>query len=112
MRFLLLGKGKSIKYIKKYIKSNKDEVIHAVFEHEYNSNYVLANEKLLEIEDIDYAIKSPGISETNQLYLRLSKELPHMIDLIFNLSNKNFNIETNVVLPLLPVTTIDLVFIL
>ena len=37
MKFLLLGKGNSIKYIKKYIKSKKDEVIHAVFEHEYNS---------------------------------------------------------------------------
>lgn len=93
MRFLLLGKGKSIKYIKKYIMSNKDEVIHAVFEHEYNSNYVLANEKLLEIEDIDYAIKSPGISETNQLYLRLSRKFKFISELdllsIYNIKTKS-----------------------
>ena len=72
MKFLLLGKGNSIKYIKKYIKKQNDEIVHAVFEHEYNGKYVLADERLLELNDIDYAIKSPGISETNQLYLKLS----------------------------------------
>ena len=35
MTFLLLGKGKSINAIKKYIKHQKDKVIHAVFKHEY-----------------------------------------------------------------------------
>ena len=40
MKFLLLGKGKTIKYIKKYILSKNDEVIHAVFKHEYSDKYI------------------------------------------------------------------------
>ena len=92
MKFLLLGKGKSIKYIKKYILSNNDEVVHAVFKHEYKKKYLIANEKLLEIKDIDYAIKSPGISETNQLYLRLSRKIKFIseIDLLslYNVKTK------------------------
>ena len=81
MKFLLLGKGKTIKYIKKYILSKNDEVIHAVFKHEYSDKYILADERLLELDDIDYVIKSPGISETNQLYLRLSRKFTFICEL-------------------------------
>lgn len=81
MRFLLLGKGNSIKYIKKYILHNNDEVIHAVFEYEYKNKFYLANEKLLELENIDFAIKSPGISENNQLYLKLSRKFKFISEL-------------------------------
>ena len=72
MKILLLGKGKSIKYIKKYLKVKKINILHAVFKEEYNSKYILADEKLLEFDDIDYVIKSPGIPETNSLYIKLA----------------------------------------
>lgn len=92
MKFLLLGKGNSIKYIKKYIKKQNDEIVHAVFEHEYTGKYVLADERLLELNDIDYAIKSPGISETNQLYLKLSLKFKFICELdllsIYNVKTK------------------------
>ena len=74
MKILLLGKGQSIKYIKKYLKHKKISFINAVFEHEYTSKYILADETLLSLNDIDYAIKSPGIPETNKLYLKLNKK--------------------------------------
>ena len=72
MKILLLGKGISIKYIKKYLKVKKINILHAVFNEEYNSKYILADEKLLEFDDIDYVIKSPGIPETNSLYIKLA----------------------------------------
>lgn len=72
MKILLLGKGKSIKYIKKYLKVKKVNILHAVFKEEYNSKYIFADEKLLELDDIDYVIKSPGIPETNSLYIKLA----------------------------------------
>ena len=72
MKILLLGKGKSIKYIKKYLKVKKVNILHAVFKEEYNSKYILADDKILEFNDIDYVIKSPGIPETNSLYIKLA----------------------------------------
>lgn len=88
MKILLLGKGKSIKYIKKYLKYKKVEIIHAVFKEEYNKKYVLADNKLLELDDIDYVIKSPGIPETNSLYIKLSLKFKFINELdlltIFN----------------------------
>ena len=92
MKILLLGKGKSIKYIKKYLKYKKVEIIHAVFKEEYNKKYVLADKKLLELDDIDYVIKSPGIPETNSLYIKLSLKFKFINELdlltIFNESVK------------------------
>lgn len=72
MKILLLGKGKTIKAIKKYLKSKKVDYIQAVFEYEYQNKYLLADENLLNLDDIDYAIKSPGILETNKTYLKLA----------------------------------------
>ena len=81
MKILLLGKGQSIKYIKKYLKHKKISFINAVFEHEYTSKYILADETLLSLNDIDYAIKSPGIPETNKLYLKLNRKFKFICEL-------------------------------
>jgi len=84
MRFLLLGKGESIESIKNYLKSQNVEYVQAVFEYEYNSKYLLIDDALLNLNDIDYAIKSPGISETNKMYLKLTKKFKFIseIDLL------------------------------
>lgn len=84
MKFLLLGKGKSIEAIKKYLKYQDVEYIQAVFDFEYSSKYLLIDDNLLHLDDIDYAIKSPGISETNKMYLKLSKKFKFIseIDLL------------------------------
>ena len=66
MKILLLGKGKTIHFIKKYLKYKKVEYIQAVYEHEYKSKYQLFDESLLQLNDIDYAIKAPGILETDK----------------------------------------------
>lgn len=93
MKILLLGKGKSIKYIKKYLKHNKVDIIHAVFKEEYNKKYLLADESLLKLNDIDYVIKSPGIKETNKLYLKLKFKFKFINELdllkLFNVNIKS-----------------------
>ena len=81
MKFLLLGNGKTIKYIKKYIDFKKDSYIQAVFDFEYKRKYKLINDSLLELNDIDYVIKSPGISETNQIYLKLKQKFKFINEL-------------------------------
>lgn len=81
MKFLLLGKGKSITSIKKYLKAKKCEYVQAVFEYEYEKKYLLADETLFELENIDYAIKSPGISETNRLYQKLQQKFTFICEL-------------------------------
>ena len=89
MKFLLLGNGKSIKSIIKFINYNKDEYIQAVFDFEYKSKYKLIDENLLELTNIDYVIKSPGISETNQIYLKLKQKFKFINEL-------DLKYETNV----------------
>ena len=74
MKFLLLGKGKSIESIKKYLAYKKCNYIQAVFLNEAKNNEVIIDDSLMNLTDIDYVIKSPGISETNKLYLRLAKK--------------------------------------
>lgn len=89
MKFLLLGNGKSIKSIIKFINYNKDEYIQAVFDFEYKSKYKLIDENLLELTNIDYVIKSPGISETNQIYLKLKQKFKFINELdLLHLYNK------------------------
>ena len=63
MKFLLLGNGKSIKSIIKFINYNKDEYIQAVFDFEYKSKYKLIDENLLDLTNIDYVIKDNIDSE-------------------------------------------------
>ena len=75
MKFLLLGKGKSIKYIIKYLKSKKCEYVIACFKDERkNKNEFLINEDLLKLDDITYVIKSPGINETNKIIIKLKEK--------------------------------------
>lgn len=81
MKFLLLGKGKSIECIKKYLKYKKQSYIQAVFDFEYNKKYHLIDDNLLKLNDIDFVIKSPGISETNQYYLKLSNKFKFISEL-------------------------------
>lgn len=90
MKFLLLGNGKSIKSIIKFINYNKDEYIQAVFDFEYKSKYKLIDENLLELTNIDYVIKTPGISETNQIYLKLKQKFKFIneLDLLHLYNNK------------------------
>ena len=51
MKILLLGKGKSIFYIKKYLKSKNVDYIQAVYENELDNNCVLLDENLLNLCD-------------------------------------------------------------
>lgn len=81
MKFLLLGKGKTILAIKKYLKAKNVDYIHAVFKEQYIKKYQLIDDNLLKLEDIDYAIKSPGISEKNQMYLKLSLKFTFISEL-------------------------------
>ena len=92
MKLLLLGKGKSIYYIKKYLKAKKCEYVQACFLNERkNKNELLINDDLLCLNDIDYVIKSPGISETNKVIIKLKEKFTFIseIDLlhIFLVSN-------------------------
>ncbi|MCI5745514.1 MAG: Mur ligase family protein [Erysipelotrichaceae bacterium] len=89
MKFLLLGKGKSIESIKKYLKSKKCQYIQAVFDFEYKKKYSLIDEELLNLKDIDFAIKSPGIKETNKLYLKLALNFTFISELdLLNIFNE------------------------
>lgn len=81
MRFLLLGNGKTIKSIKKYIKHKKDNYIQAVNKNELTNKRILLDDKLLQLNDIDYAIKSPGIKETDKLYLKLANKFTFISEL-------------------------------
>ena len=94
MKFLLLGKGKSIKYIIKYLKSKKCEYVIACFKDERkNKNELLINEDLLKLDDITYVIKSPGINETNKIIIKLMEKFIFIseIDLLslFNVKTKS-----------------------
>lgn len=94
MKFLLLGKGKSIKYIIKYLKSKKCEYVIACFKNERkNKNELLINEDLLKLDDITYVIKSPGINETNKIIIKLMEKFIFIseIDLLslFNVKTKS-----------------------
>lgn len=94
MKFLLLGKGKSIKYIIKYLKNKKCEYVIACFKNERkNQNELLINEDLLKLEDITYVIKSPGINETNKIIIKLKEKFTFIseIDLLslFNVKTKS-----------------------
>ncbi len=94
MKLLLLGKGKSIYYIKKYLKAKNCEFLQAVFLNERkNKNELLINDDLLCLNDIDYVIKSPGISETNKVIIKLKEKFTFIseIDLlhIFNVQTKS-----------------------
>lgn len=90
MKFLLLGKGKTIEAIKKYLKFKKQEYMQAVFEFEYSKKYMLINDDLLKYDGIDYVIKSPGISETNQMYLKLKNKYKFIseLDLLYLFDEK------------------------
>ena len=81
MKYLLLGNGLTIKSIKKFLKSKKENYIQAVNSNELKRNMVLLNEDLLNLNDIDYVIKSPGISETNKLYLKLKTKFKFISEL-------------------------------
>ena len=94
MKFLLLGKGKSIKYIIKYLKSKKCEYVIACYKNERkNKNELLINEDLLKLDDITYVIKSPGINETNKIIIKLKEKFTFIseIDLLslFNVKTKS-----------------------
>lgn len=90
MKILLIGKGNSIKYIKKYLKHKNVEFVHAVFEHEFDNRYLLADESLINLNDINYAIKSPGIPETNKIYLKLKRKFIFINELdLLKLFNEN-----------------------
>lgn len=91
MRFLLLGKGKTIESIKIYLKSKNAEYVQAVFDFEYNSKkHLLIDDNLLELNGIDYAIKSPGISETNKMYLKLSQKFVFISEIdLLNIFKEN-----------------------
>lgn len=94
MKFLLLGKGKSIKYIIKYLKRKKCEYVIACFKDEIkNKNELLINEDLLKLDDITYVIKSPGINETNKIIIKLKEKFIFIseIDLLslFNVKTKS-----------------------
>ena len=88
MKILLIGKGKSIYYIKKYLKHKKVEYVQAVNEDEIDNKCLLFDEALLNLNDIDYAIKAPGIFETNKTYLKLASKFKFINELdllhIFN----------------------------
>lgn len=92
MKFLLLGNGKSIKYIKKYIKFHNDEYVLAVFKNENVKNSLIIDEKLLDLNDIDYVIKSPGIKQTSQIYLKLKMKFKFINELdllhLYNVKTK------------------------
>ena len=90
MKILLLGKGKSIFYIKKYLKSKNVDYIQAVYENELDKNCVLLDENLLNLCDIDYAIKAPGIYETDKMYLKLSNKFKFIseLDLLYIFKEK------------------------
>ena len=81
MKYLLLGNGLTIKSIKKFLKSKNENYIQAVNLNELKRNMVLLNEDLLNLNDIDYVIKSPGISETNKLYLKLKTKFKFISEL-------------------------------
>lgn len=94
MKLLLLGKGKSIYCIKKYLEHKNCEFQQAVFLNERkNKKELLINEDLLNLNDIDYVIKSPGISETNKVVIKLKEKFTFIseIDLlhIFNVKTKS-----------------------
>lgn len=90
MKILLLGLGKTNKAIKKYLKYKKINYVQAVFENEYKNKYLLADDNLLLLNDIDYAIKSPGILETNKTYLKLASKFNFIseLDLLYLLNEK------------------------
>ena len=81
MKFLLLGNGKTVKSIKKYIKHKKDSYIQAVNKNELTNKRILLDDKLLQLNDIDYAIKGPGIKETDKLYLKLANKFTFISEL-------------------------------
>ena len=99
MKYLLLGNGLTIKSIKKFLKSKNENYIQAVNLNELKRNMVLLNEDLLNLNDIDYVIKSPGISETNKLYLKLKTKFKFISELdllsIYKINTKEKRLRLN-----------------
>lgn len=77
MRFLLLGKGKTTISIAKFLKEMKQDFFFATNINEKQVNDLLLDEKLLTL-DVDYVIKSPGISQNNSLFIKIKKKF-HVI---------------------------------
>ena len=77
MRFLLLGKGKTTMSIAKFLKEMKQDFFFATNINEKQENDLLLDEKLLTL-DVDYVIKSPGISQNNSLFIKIKKKF-HVI---------------------------------
>lgn len=92
MKFLLYGKGKTIKYIKRFLKSQNVEIISCCKKEEQKRNDLLANEKILDIKGITYALKSPGISEKDKYYCLYKEKFTFISELdllkVFNINLK------------------------
>ena len=94
MKFLLLGKGKTILAISKFLKKMKQEYYIACLDHEIENDEMLYDYSLLSLSDIDYVIKSPGISQKDNLFIKIKKKFKVIAELdLFYL----FQIKTKVI---------------
>lgn len=94
MKFLLLGKGKTTLSISKYFNSINVDYCFAVNEEEKDQNDLLFDKKLLDLKDIDFVIKSPGISQNNKIFKKIRKRFKVIseLDLLYL-----FDIKTKVI---------------
>ncbi len=94
MRFLLLGKGKTTIAIAEFLKSIHQQVDIACNKKEQEKQDLLFDEKLLQLKEIDYVIKSPGISQLHPLFCKIKRKFKVISELdLFYL----FQIETKVI---------------
>ena len=73
MRFLLLGKGKTTQAIAQFLKEMNQDVDFACKIEEKSNNDLLFDNQLLKLKNIDYVIKSPGISEIHPVFRKSKK---------------------------------------
>ena len=94
MRFLLLGKGKTTQAIAQFLKEMNQNVDFACKIEEKSNNDLLFDNQLLKLKNIDYVIKSPGISEIHPVFRKIKKKFKVISELdLFYL----FQIETKVI---------------
>ena len=74
MRFLLLGKGKTTQAIAQFLKEMNQDVDFACKIEEKSNNDLLFDNQLLKLKNIDYVIKSPGISEIHPVFRKIKKK--------------------------------------
>ena len=92
MKFLLLGKGKTTKAIEKFLRLKNQKVIIACNKDELEENDLLFDLNLIQLKDINYVIKSPGISQNNHIFKKIQKKVKVISELdlltLFNIDTK------------------------